>query len=427
MNILFLSQVFPDAAAPVRGTFNLELCRALAAEHKVQAISPRTWTERLARGWRGVKAGTAVEAAGVTAQYPTFWYLPRVNLHRSGAALERSIRSAARSIAKDGLPDVVLSYWAHPEGETGLELARSWSVPSVCIVGGSDVLLLPKSNRKRRDRIVRVLTESDAIITVSDGLRKACLELGASPERVRTIYQGVDTRLFRSGDKVQARKLLRISPHLPSYVWVGRLADVKNVDLILEAAALLFRAGGGFRVYIVGGGPEESRLRQLSTCYGLDGFVEFVGPVEPDRLPDWYRAADATLLTSRSEGLPNVLRESLACGTPFISTNVGSIAEIARPEVSLLIPPDDSRALVLAMERILAPHFREAAERHQARTWTDCAADIAALVRRLRDPRGLVNPEPTTSPGKPKEVVAATRSVDLMASLNSMIGSGHRP
>jgi len=71
-------------------------------------------------------------------------------------------------------------------------------------------------------------------------------------------------------------------------------------------------------------------------------------------LPDWYRAADLTVLPSRSEGLPNVLRESLACRTPFVASNVGGIIEIADPGSSLLVPPEDHSALADAIAQALA-------------------------------------------------------------------------
>ncbi|MCA9054499.1 MAG: hypothetical protein KDA75_11720, partial [Planctomycetaceae bacterium] len=94
MKILFLSQVFPDDRANVRGTFNLALCRALSEEHKVRVFSPRPWTEVISRRLRGngpVEAGTVLDQTTLTATYPTYWYVPRVALHRSANAMLRAI------------------------------------------------------------------------------------------------------------------------------------------------------------------------------------------------------------------------------------------------------------------------------------------------------------------------------------------------
>ena len=110
-----------------------------------------------------------------------------------------------------------------------------------------------------------------------------------------------------------------------------------------------------------------------------------MGPKLHDELPDWYRAADLTVLPSRSEGLPNVLRESLACGTPFVASDVGGICEIGDETCSILVPPEDPEALAEAIEQGLcrwgsagrpgiAPRFL---------TWSESAE---SLLRILKNP-----------------------------------------
>ncbi len=383
MKILFLSQSYPGPGAPVRGTFNLELCRALAAEHEVRVIAPCSWTERLADRWRG-EGSRAVSIEGPPASYPTYWYVPRVWQHCSDWWMTRSIAPAVRETLCDFDPDVVLSYWAHPEGACGLDLARRLGVPAVCIVGGSDVLLLPKSNPRRRAEVQRVVSESDAIMTVSEGLRRVVVELGADPENVHTIYQGVDEAMFHAGDRRAARDRLELPATLPIYVWVGRMVDVKRVDLLIDAVALLQQEGVSLRLFLLGGGPLEEALRRKVAELQLSRAITFVGPVTHDRLADWYRAADAMVLSSRSEGLPNVLRESLSCGTPFVSTGVGSIREIADPAYSLVVDDPRPETFAQAMREILHPDYREGAANYQTRSWTDCARDLSRLMGSLR-------------------------------------------
>jgi glycosyltransferase involved in cell wall biosynthesis len=84
--------------------------------------------------------------------------------------------------------------------------------------------------------------------------------------------------------------------------------------------------------------------------------VTFVGYVPHADLPDWYRAADLTVLPSRSEGIPNVLLESIACGTPFVASRVGGIPEVADPLVDRLVAPGDRDALASAIiHALIAP------------------------------------------------------------------------
>src|SRR5437763_12347629 len=112
-------------------------------------------------------------------------------------------------------------------------------------------------------------------------------------------------------------------------------------------------------LYVVGGGPERAALERRIAEIGLAERVHFVGALRHHELPDWFRAADATVLPSRSEGIPNVLRESLACGTPFVATRVGGIPEISQTAANRLVPVDDYAALAAALAQTLGEAFPE--------------------------------------------------------------------
>jgi glycosyltransferase involved in cell wall biosynthesis len=72
-----------------------------------------------------------------------------------------------------------------------------------------------------------------------------------------------------------------------------------------------------------------------------------------EELPEWYRAATLFVLPSRSEGLPTVLREAAACGTPFVASSVGGIPEIAHLVPSRLVQPEDARGLAHAIREMI--------------------------------------------------------------------------
>src|SRR5262249_35970521 len=159
---------------------------------------------------------------------------------------------------------------------------------------------------------------ADAVVTASEDLRTKVIELGVNPHKVQVVYRGVDQHVFVPGERGEARRRLGIAPELPTLVWVGRMVPVKGLDVLLEAAARLRDHGVDFRLHLVGDGPLRSSLEEQSRRRGLSEVISFKGRVDNHSLPDWYRAADLTVLPSRSEGVPNVLRESLACGTPFV-------------------------------------------------------------------------------------------------------------
>ena len=386
MNLLFLSETFPDAASPAKGTYNDALCLALSRQNTVRVIAPRQWPEVLKR--RLSKQATTIpahlEQAGIEVAYPTYWYTPRFGETFYGRWMSRSVRRDVDRFQKAAPIDAVLSYWAHPDGEAALKAARRCGVPSAVIVGGSDVLLLPK--RKGRGACVRrVLQESSAVITVSEGLRSAVIELGVDPSRVHTICQGVDRDRFHPGDQDAARRRIGLGASgAKTLLWVGRMVDVKRLDLLLDACRLLWKSGMRISLHLVGDGPLRPTLERQAVEAGLEECVHFEGAVGHEMLADWYRAADLAVLSSSSEGLPNVLREAVACGTPFVSTDVGSIREIARPEFSRLVPAGSVGGLATAIREALHPSYKEAARAYQPRSWADCADDVQRLLERLR-------------------------------------------
>ena len=382
MKILFLSETFPDASHPACGTYNLALCRELSREHEVRVISPRSWLD-VVRG-RQFEAGDAVRESGLKVLYPTRWYTPGFAQSKYGGQMWWSIGSALRTLTHDWKPDAVLSYWAHPDGECGLRAGRMFNAPSAVIVGGSDVLLLPK-DPQRGECVRRVLSDSGTVITVSDGLRQACLELSVPASRVRTIRQGIDPQVFHHGDQAEARARLGLS--VPAgetlAVWVGRMVGLKRVDVLILACRMLKERGQRVRVCLLGDGPCRAAWEQLAASAGISDQIQFVGPVGHDRLADWYRAADLTVLCSESEGLPNVLRESVACGTPFVSTDIGSIREIAEPQFAELVPVSDAEGLARGIETVISGSHSQAAKQFVARPWSETAHDTQTLLEEL--------------------------------------------
>ena len=187
-------------------------------------------------------------------------------------------------------------------------------------------------------------------------------DLGVDPGRVRVVHNGIDAGLFHPGPRGEARARLGLDPEEPIIVFVGALVEVKAVDVLIAACAKLLAAREPFSCYLIGTGPQRQSLEKQVKRLGLEAVVHFQGPRPHRQLPDWYRAANVAVLPSRSEGIPNVLLEAIACGTPFVATRVGGIPEIAHFGTGRLVPPGDPMALASA----LAASFVQPASAGQA-------------------------------------------------------------
>jgi glycosyltransferase involved in cell wall biosynthesis len=108
------------------------------------------------------------------------------------------------------------------------------------------------------------------------------------------------------------------------------------------------------RMTIAGTGPELARLQALAAELGLVEAVSFAGRVEPEGMAALYRSASLSINPSLADNMPNSLLESMACGVPVVSTNVGGVPFMVQHEsTALLVPPQDPEALAAALLRLL--------------------------------------------------------------------------
>jgi glycosyltransferase involved in cell wall biosynthesis len=183
-----------------------------------------------------------------------------------------------------------------------------------------------------------------------------------------------------------------------SVLSVGRLETEKNPLLLADVLARLAQNGeheGDWRLLICGEGPLESELRERLRSLGVEDRAELLGylPIHGG-LMDRYRGVNAFLHISWTEGMPQVLLEAFAAGTPVVATAVGGVPEAAG-DAALLIPPGDAGAAAAALERLAAePELRRdlvrrGIERVRGRT---LEAESARVARFLADPDGSVQP-----------------------------------
>jgi len=350
MRVLFFSSIFPRSWNVTLGIYCQHVCRALVdLGHEVRVVSPKGWMEP-----RGRDPRPAHGLEGIPTEYPVYVYPPRILQSRYDRFMALSSHAAMKRVFDQFRPEAVLSYWAHPDGAVAARFARAAGIPSGVIVGGSDVLVLAREPGRRQRAVIDALHANSAVITVGRDLARAVRALGVPSHKVHVVYQGVDKALFAPGSAAEARKRLGIAPRGRMLVAVGSLLPVKGIDVLLDAVAALAKKRD-VSLYLVGDGKSRPALERQAERLGLkDRVVHFAGKVDQRALPDWYRAADLTVLASRSEGVPNVLRESLACGTPFVATQVGGVAEIAEGTDCLLVPAENVPALTAAIERSLA-------------------------------------------------------------------------
>jgi glycosyltransferase involved in cell wall biosynthesis len=231
---------------------------------------------------------------------------------------------------------------------------------SVPVLVSSDVgiyLLLDRWQEIQERLLVRF---TDCVICNAEAVRRNMVEAIGLPEgKVLTIRNGVVVPApAGAAERERARTILGATNHDCVVGTIARLDPVKNLSLMVEAAALCLTSGRPFRFLVVGGGPAEASLRQAIRDRHLEGSFVLLG--ERESASDLLPGFDIFVLTSRSEGLPNAVMEAMAAGVPCVCTDVGGCRELVDPGVTgYLVPAADSRSLA---DRIL-----ELAENPQTR------------------------------------------------------------
>lgn len=377
MRVLVLSSTFPSSSQPTRGVFVRERIRRLSKRCEVVVVAPVPWFP-LNRWIRRERATVpAVEhQEGLTVYHPRFFSVPRYAKFLDGAFYYLSLLAFTRRLRRTFPFEVIDAHFAFPDGAAATLLAKTFSCPVVVTLRGTIVRL--SGYRLHRPQLRWVLRRADRVTAVSESLAGVAVGLGLPRERVRVIPNGVDIRTFMPMDRVQARRLAGLPEDRKILLTVAGIYEGKGQRSVVEILPALREKYPDLLYVMVGNSrPGEQYRRRLAEAIwrlGLKDHVLVAGPRPHADLARWFSAADVSVLATQSEGWPNVLLESLACGTPAVATRVGGTSEIVRDgQDGILVPFGDTPALGRALDRALdTPWDRTAlVKRARAFDWTD--------------------------------------------------------
>lgn len=366
--------------SPQKGTFNGSLVRALGQQHTLHVVCPIAWTDQVKS--RGIKPSIESRALTetISISYPTFWYPPKILRSQFDHFLDWSTRSHIANLAQTFRPEAVLSYWAHPDASVAVRIAGRLGIPAVTMVGGSDVLLLSRTGSRRR-KILDTLCRSDAVIAVSEDIANRIVNDGVPQAKVHVVRRGIDESLFFPGNPQEACRKLNLPADERVILGVGRLVSVKDWPTLIDACFHLKQSGmRNFRCDLVGSGDQQSSLTRQIQHLALQDVVQLRGAQLQSSLGNWYRSADVIVLPSLSEGIPNVLLEAQACGTPFVASNVGGIPEIVDPQHDRLVPPGSPESLATAIRPYLETPRTVRTNHCRAQSWAESAARVTRIL-----------------------------------------------
>ena len=193
------------------------------------------------------------------------------------------------------------------------------------------------------------------VVTVSVPFREELIRQGVQPERIRILHNAIDPHYGATARSSAPELLARLGLQNgePVILSVGRMSPEKDHLGLLDAFHRIHTAGiVDPHLVIVGDGPERPRIEQRIRALGLASRVILAGHVSSAE--PYYGIASVTVLSSRSEGSPNALLESMAASVPAVATSVGGVPEIVtHRESALLVTPGAPDELAKAISEIL--------------------------------------------------------------------------
>ena len=383
-----IAYLVSDGGIPVTGTKGAsvhvrEMVRALAADHEVDLFCTRLGDGRYDLPTRTLHV--------VPPQKRRTTVDPTIERDRRRLAEVAALRCLAETAHAAAPYDLIYERYSL-FGDAGVWLSDEYRVPFLLEVNAPLIVerqrVEPLPLAALAWEIERyVFRRADAVLAVSEAVRRYVSDVSGVPDRVHVLPNGVDTARFHIG--VSDREV-RVELGLEGRFVVGFAGSLKSwhgVDLLIEAFAAVARPD--WSLVIVGDGPQREALEAQAGGAGADLHIVFTGAVSHDRVPQYVSAMDVTVAPFRPVDnfyfSPLKLFEYLAMGKPVVASDVGQISEVIRDgHNGVLFEPGNARALALALMRVATDEeLRNTLVAHAGSavtTWHDIAHRAVGLM-----------------------------------------------
>lgn len=286
--------------------------------------------------------------------------------------------------------DVIHCHHPAGVGEVGVRKGEELNIPVVFTHHtryreyAQYVKLVPKnlSEKVIGTWLLDFMTRCQHIIVPSEPIKQSLADSYGITDRVTVMPTGIDLTPYKSADGTAVRRQRGWGSDQTIIISVGRLADVKNWPLLLDAVEIVLQKHPEARFVLVGDGPERPSLEKKVARMNVADRIEFVGRVPYEEVPAYLKAADLFCYASVTETQGLVTLEALAAGLPVVAVDASGTSETVSHGVDGILTPEDSQALADGMDKLLSDkdlyqQMQNAAEQ-KAAEW-----DINVLTQKL--------------------------------------------
>jgi len=256
-------------------------------------------------------------------------------------------------------PDILHGHWAYPSGFIAFLISKIFRIKFIVTIHGSDIVLLKKF-RFIQKIIVFSMNKSHMVVANSSYANDELKKIGVLDQKICNIRVPPDFVEPEKDLQVLEKFKKKFTDSSSSIVlFVGRLVEVKGVEYLIKSLHEI--KNSKIHLIIVGGGPLEVQLKNLTKSLELERKVSFFGNANSDDLGLLHGISDVLVCPSiiyspgATEGLPMIIPEAMKSGLPVIASSVGGIVDVVKHEVNgLLVKQKDLFSIANAIERVVS-------------------------------------------------------------------------
>lgn len=377
MQIIWLTTQFPSSVIDTKGRFIYRTIKHLLKDYNISVINLYSVTppiipilkdlknsKSIYNVWRQKYPKNPVEPDELKGKvrYSRYVRLPRGYFHFAEGWF--GFLSVKKYLIKYSKTQAMIhATWLFPEGDLANFAYKKFKIPFVVTLMGSDVHFL-KEGTKKWEKAIDIIENASYVTSVSQQLytdleKKSIIIPPEKRHLTHTIYE-FENFIIRSRD--ETREKLNLLKNDKIVLYAGNLRAIKNINVLIASFAKLFSENKidkiSTKLLIAGKGEEEGKLKSLVAKLQMTDNIIFIGGLNSKEMVEYYNAADLFCLPSQNEGLPNVIIESLLCGTPVVATTVGEIPFIIKENKNgCLASPGDIDQLALKLEKALLTNW----------------------------------------------------------------------
>ncbi len=372
-NIIWITTQFPSSSEDTKGSFIFRTVRELAKHHRITVVCLHSLVPpvlpmlknlsnafQIFKVWRkkypkNPKAPSDINAKVIYAKY---FRLPRSRFHHlEGWFGYIGTKKYLKKILNKN--SVLHATWLFPEGDLANIIAKKYNVPFIVTLMGSDVHFL-KEKTPKWFKTKEIIKNAKFITSVSEELYTSLENKNLFiPENKRSLTHTIyEFENFVIKNRMELREKYNYTSTQKIIFYAGTLRKLKNVNYLIESIKLLKESDFSLKLLIAGTGEEEGNLKKIIKKYSLENDISFLGGLTGNVIVDYYNIADVFCLPSKNEGLPNVIVESLLCGTPVVASSVGEIPHIIQDgRNGFLVEPNSSLALKEKIKQAISKNW----------------------------------------------------------------------